>query len=531
MKRLFYFCECKMRWMALCCALMISSMVGAQEINGISTVQLTSANDRIGMIFVPGTPTDETIITLKPGDSFTLMAGTLSTGGYSFDGAMAVALVRPGVAGDELVEILARRAMKITNDIPMEIFKCKVGENTTVKNGDVIRLLTTLDGNEYKIVSKKVGQGVTDQIPAVGYNLPMHKINIPLEVPGATVRLGEENLWADKVVEGCNFYFYIDKDSPESVMAVKANGQTLTPASSGLYGLMKVNNDFDVTIKVYEENTFPLSKVITCTETVRVADLLTEAEMDCLKGLKVSGPLKEADFEVFREQMSSLEILDLTETVLENDWLPTYAFENNGTIKEVKLPESVKGSGNNAFRFMKKLEFIVLPAGFSQFGLNEFFGCESLKKVWVKWNPFDNGMTLGFPIPPCAFRATTIRTDGTLIVPKGCVQAYDYASNWGDFKTIREEKPVDKVLMEKPFEKYFPTSVVQTKAGGLEIYPAEGGCWVMTNGQSNMTVVVYDLSGRIEKQLLTKEAHTFVALPSGCHLVRVGDSCRKVMVR
>jgi len=240
--------------------------------------------------------------------------------------------------------------------------------------------------------------------------------------------------------------------------------------------------------------------------------------------------------EVFRNQMGSLEILDLLEVdrLLDKDgnaqiYLPENAFLGNGTLREVKIPECVTGLSNQSFRDMTKLEFVVLHSRLCNFGYNEFFNCPALKTVWVKWNPLENGEMYGFPVPPCAFNSTPYRTESTLIVPKGCLTAYSYASKWGDFHKIREEVPVDKLRYEVSFDYYLEADAVKAVERKTGIFAQDGGCRIETEGEV-LPVTVYDLSGR-EVKATTVCGSAFISLVPGFYVVRAGDCSSKVLVR
>lgn len=517
--------------MAALCAFLLALTVSAQVTVGKSTyVLLNSAGGKIGMMLEPRIPAypENGLLTLKAGDSFVLTAGTL-TSPYGFNGYLVAGLVRNG---DQLVDVMGKQKVELSSDRPLAYMVGKVSEGVEPMEGDEIRLLTTTDEVEYNFVSAAVGHKVTDRIPAVNYEIPAPRVNLPTEVPGAKVRLGETTLWPDHVVKGRNFYFYVDLDNPEDILVVRANGHVLSPDNNGVYGLSQVMEDIDIRIDVYAQDVLPFRyKEIDITGGQRVADLLTEVELGCLKGLKVTGDLKEEDFAVFRSQMSSLELLDLLDCRCENDYLPEFAFAQNQTLKEIKLPKGLVGSGNNAFYFMGSLEFIVLPEKMCNFGLNEFFGTASLKKVWVKWNPYTEGMVpaMGFPIPPCAFRSTTYTTDGLLIVPKGCKSAYSYTSTWGDWATIREEAPVDKVLMERPFPKN-PSSVKNVQVQRIRVIPEKVGCWIVSDGIAACTVEVYDVSGCLKEIRTVDGGRAFMALPAGVHILKADGEAHKILV-
>jgi hypothetical protein len=58
-----------------------------------------------------------------------------------------------------------------------------------------------------------------------------------------------------------------------------------------------------------------------------------------------------------------------------------YAFEGFETVKEIKIPSSVKTIGEHAFRRCQSLESIEIPEGVTQIKDNTFWGCSSLKNV------------------------------------------------------------------------------------------------------------------------------------------------------
>ncbi len=513
-------------------ALTVSAVAQAQTfVFSNSPVQISAEDGRLGMIVEPTVATDEETMTLKAGDTFVLTAGTLTTNGRLFDGKLVVALMR----GNTLIDIMAKITLRLSsNNLPLAYLNCCVSDGVEVREGDMIRLLTTEDEENYSYVGSSYSYPANYQIPAVNHVWPFVKINLPLDIPGATVRFGDTTLWPDKVIKGRNFYFYITPDEADALVIVKVNGMVFTPSNEGMYSLVGVTEECDIDVKVYNSDAVFPYKVVEISEEVRTEDLLTEAEMDCLKGLKVKGPLKEGDFTLFREKMYSLEILDLTEAVFENNYVPESAFSMNTTIKEIKLPETLEGSYSNAFYFMEKLEFIVLPSKMNVFGFNEFFGCASLKTVWVKWSPIEHDMKplLGFPIPPCAFRATTYDSDGTLIVPEGCVEAYRNTDVWGNFKTIREKLPIDFKL-ERPFERFLPKedALQEVKSeSAVQVMPGSGGCWIVTEDGTERPVVIYDLAGREVHCSKVAGSREFVSLPAGCYVIRVGSESHKVMV-
>lgn len=497
-------------------------------ISGTSLLKIFSSDGGVGMAIEPTVAPENDVLTLKNGDNFTVTITTLDS--YCVvSGKMVLAITR----GNEIVEILAKRTIPTNiSSISFVYFNCLIGKNTEILPGDELRLLTTYDEIMYSTVDAAYGHDVVDRIPAVGYKLPLHNINYPTNVEGVMITPSADQAWTNKAIKGRNFYLYIEKENADDVLVVRANGNAWVP-SNGVYMLSGVMQDYDIDIKVYKKEECNFYRVITATEE-RVVDLLSEEELDYTKGLKVKGVVKTVDFQVFRNQMPSIEVIDLSEAKIENDYLPEGAFELNSSITEVVLPEGLVGFANNAFRYVKNLKQIVLPSSLNVFGYNAFFGCESLEKVWAKWNPIDAGMEppLGFPIPPCAFRATLYKSSGLLIVPKGCLQAYKNAANWGEFKTIREEAPVDKILMEKSFSRFNPveTNINEIVRPEIRVYGVQGGCLIKTAESLNCQIVVLDLSGRMSGQYNMNGNEIMISLKAGVYIIRVANHSYKVLV-
>ena len=60
-----------------------------------------------------------------------------------------------------------------------------------------------------------------------------------------------------------------------------------------------------------------------------------------------------------------------------------YAFEANGDIKSVSLPESVTVIGEGAFLSCNALEQVNLPLGLTEIGEGAFAGCTSISEITV----------------------------------------------------------------------------------------------------------------------------------------------------
>lgn len=60
------------------------------------------------------------------------------------------------------------------------------------------------------------------------------------------------------------------------------------------------------------------------------------------------------------------------------------AFAGNTTVKNVKLPKSVKRIGDMAFKGCESLETVTIPDGLESVGKDAFYGCTNLKWVILK---------------------------------------------------------------------------------------------------------------------------------------------------
>ncbi len=481
-----------------------------------SVLELSPMGDRIGLSLEPHTAIEDTILNLKGGDQFSLMAGTI-TGGSGFSGKVAVALVRNGA----LVEILAEQNLGVSGNTTL-FFNCKISESTQVLEGDIIRLVSSAANGKYQAINTTYG-GVITQIPATNYKLPFHKINIPDTIPGATIAKGETTLYKDKIIRGRNYTFYVTPESSVLKVIVEANGQPVTE-TYGYYALNNVLGDIDVSVRVFNPDTAETFRKIEVTKDIRITDILTQAEMDCISYLVVSGEMKHEDVYTIRDHMPTLEILDLSKTNVENNYMPEYALNYRSSIKKLYLPLSVEGFGSDAFRGMTGLTSIVLPEKLCVFGYNQFFGCTNLKTVWVKWNPTENGSTTGFPIPPCAFRSTPYTYNGTLIVPKGCLNAYKMTSTWGEFATIREEYPIDKLVLS------IEETLDETQKNDIKIIASRQHCIITQQTESLLPITIYSISGAIIHQSATTGTQTRIGLAPGFYIV-VDDQRQKILIR
>lgn len=106
-----------------------------------------------------------------------------------------------------------------------------------------------------------------------------------------------------------------------------------------------------------------------------------------IHALKVTGTLNETDFNYIRENLTALEVLDLSGanmTAFPNRGLAFYStmgLSENTTLKKVVLPEGLETIGNSAFAMCSALEEINIPSTVTQLGRWILEGCKSLKTI------------------------------------------------------------------------------------------------------------------------------------------------------
>ena len=486
-----------------------------------SSMELSSMGGNIGLSLEPKFPIEDTVLNLKGGDEFTIMARTL-TGGTATD-KVAVALVASNRA---LKEILAEKTLGVSGNTTVS-FDCKISESTSVVEGDMIMLVSSYLNGMYQEITTSYG-GVVTNIPAKNYQIPFCKINLPDNIPGVKITKGDATLYRDKIVRGRNYSFYVKPDNSNIKVIVEANGSPLVE-QWGYYALNNVLGDIDITVRVFNPETAVTYRNLELSEDVRLTDLLTQDEMDCISYLKLTGYLAFDDFYTMRDKMPFLNIIDMTEAKTQNNYIPERAFEGRASITNIYLPESVEGFASNAF-YGIGIESIVLPENLSVFGYNQFYGCSKLTTVWVKWDPTKHNMTSGFPIPPCAFRGTPYSYDGTLIVPAGCVNYFKNTENWGNFANIREEGPIDIFLTIPPAPPTQPTTCVKELGNELSLSVADGHLRIVNNSAEELVVKVYSMNGTLCCNKVVDTA-AVVELPAGVYIVVADGVNEKVVIK
>ena len=106
----------------------------------------------------------------------------------------------------------------------------------------------------------------------------------------------------------------------------------------------------------------------------------------------------------------------------------SYAFGGCSSLTSITIPNNVTSIGAFAFRFCSGLTSVTIPNSITSIGVASFQYCSGLTSVTVL-NPT--------PIAITEYVFTN-RTNATLYVPKGSIEAYQAADYWKEFKEIIE---------------------------------------------------------------------------------------------
>ena len=110
-----------------------------------------------------------------------------------------------------------------------------------------------------------------------------------------------------------------------------------------------------------------------------------------------------------------------------------YAFQYCYSLASVTIPDGVKSIGRNAFYYCNSLASITIPDGVKSIGSNAFQGCYGMAKYHMKpTNPPTLASTSAF---------NSIPSDCIIYVPKGCLEAYQNATNWATYADRMQEDP------------------------------------------------------------------------------------------
>ena len=147
------------------------------------------------------------------------------------------------------------------------------------------------------------------------------------------------------------------------------------------------------TITIFPESIIGVVKNINITAG-NLSLALTPQELNTVNKLTISGSINASDFLVMRDQMPQLNVIDLSNVVVESysGWngtagygsysantIPVSAFENKTRLYSIKLPNSISSIADKAFKLCGNIQQeLQLPAELKSIGKEAFYGCQSI---------------------------------------------------------------------------------------------------------------------------------------------------------
>lgn len=107
---------------------------------------------------------------------------------------------------------------------------------------------------------------------------------------------------------------------------------------------------------------------------------LSDVVLSSITELTINGPMNASDFEMIK-QMTLLTKVDLSGATMEDNRLPSRAFDGLSYLKEVKLPNSIVEIGEYAFYSLDNLEIVNLPENLQVIGKYAFDYCGKMQKI------------------------------------------------------------------------------------------------------------------------------------------------------
>ena len=128
--------------------------------------------------------------------------------------------------------------------------------------------------------------------------------------------------------------------------------------------------------------------------------------------------------------------VSLTRITIPNSVQSIYnsAFSNCGSLTSITIPNSVTSIGNNVFSSCYSLTSITIPNSVTSIGSKAFYNCSGIVRYHLR------GTT-----PPTL--SATDAFDGIfsnciIYVPKGCLEAYQTATNWSYYSSYMQEEVI-----------------------------------------------------------------------------------------
>ena len=112
-------------------------------------------------------------------------------------------------------------------------------------------------------------------------------------------------------------------------------------------------------------------------------------------------------------------------------------FVNCNLLEKINLPEGITSIGNETFSSCRSLKTIVIPKNVTQMGYRVFMNCEALKEIHCQATTPPVATSSGSSYMAIFYNFT--KSECTLYVPKGSLNAYKDATEWQGFKNYIEE--------------------------------------------------------------------------------------------
>jgi hypothetical protein len=133
----------------------------------------------------------------------------------------------------------------------------------------------------------------------------------------------------------------------------------------------------------------------------------------------------------------------------------TYAFQYCYSLASITIPDGVTSIGNNAFYFCSSLASITIPDGVTSISASVFYNCSSLASITIPDGVTSIGASAFYscysmaayhlkPTTPPTLSNTNafnnFPSDCIIYVPKGCLEAYQNATNWSTYAGRMQEE-------------------------------------------------------------------------------------------
>ncbi len=264
--------------------------------------------------------------------------------------------------------------------------------------------------------------------------------------------------------------------------------------------------------------------------------LLTADEQKYVCKLKISGMIDVRDFKMMRDNMPSLEELDIAGARIAeyytwgegtDEWrdfftpyyaatIPTKAFQNKTSLKSIMLPVSLKKIEDEAFQYCDGLNSVVVPDSVTSIASDAFSPCKELVDIKIGksvssigdfcfgFNYKVNSITCNSSIPANLNASSNVfygidKSMCTLYVPRGSKSLYESAKQWKDFLRI--------------IEMGTETEVKNPVVNSIAIYPNPVIDYIYIKGLENAsTMELFDINGKLYK---TQQVNANVPIPVG----------------